>query len=97
MSCEQPCGLQLKSISGSIFIVKLVEDDFETTTVEFTEIIKNFTTGNVILSSYKAIREMANFTMEQEFNFYHQFSATHFHFETVEFLQRKIKTATFWS
>ena len=97
MSCEQLCGLELKSISGSVFVVKLVEDDLKTTVVEFTELIRNFTVHNAIESGYKTIRQMANFTMEQEFDFYHQFSATHFHFETVEFLQRKIKTATFWS
>ena len=97
MSCEQLCGRELKSISGSIFFVKLVEDDFKTTVLEFTEFIKNFTTDNEIASGYKSIRQMANFTMEEEIDFYQNYHIYYFHFETVEFIQRNIKTSIIWS
>ena len=74
-----------------------IEDDFKTTVVEFTELIKNFTVHNAIASGYKSIRQMANFTMEEEIDFYQNYHTYYFHFETVEFLQRNIKTAVFWS
>ena len=90
MSCEKHCGFQLKSISGSIFVVRLVEDDFKTTTVEFTELVKDFTTENVILSSDKTIQEMENFRLESYDTFHDYSSGRIVHFETVEFLQRKI-------
>ena len=92
MYCEKYCGFQLKSISGSIFVVRLVEDDFKTTTVEFTELVKDFTTENVILSSDKTIQEMENFRLDHEpYDIFHDYSSGRIvHFETVEFLQRKI-------
>ena len=96
MSCEQLCGRELKSISGSIFFVKLVEDNFKTTVVEFTELIKNFTVHNAVASGDKSIRQMANFTMKQGQS-YSMYVTPVYHFETVEFLQRKIKTSIIWS
>ena len=40
---------------------------------------------------------MENFAMVEEIDFYMNYYTSHFNFETVEFLQRNIKTAVFWS
>ena len=64
---------------GSIFSVKLLEDNHKTTVVEFKELIQNSTNDIIPIISETTIRyNMTNFTMKPGI------------FETVQFIQRNI-------
>ena len=87
---------KVKIFSGSIFMVKILEDINETAMVEFTELTNNTTDySKAQIGDIKVITKMYNFTMKYQSN--PICIAPHHFFETVEFFDRNVQKHALWN
>ena len=89
----------MRNFSGSLYIIKLKEDVLQTASVEFTQLMSNYSTTEAVPLNYDTVivRKMENFTMTPTFQDISKAggcevgsSLTDNAFETTEFLDRNI-------